>query len=125
IAISTAGLVLVSGCALPRARVARLGLLTSGSPLSMNERTAFRDGLRDAGWIDGQNVVIDERAYADQPERLPDLAAELVSLKPDVLVTGAAEPALALLRSSESIPIVLLAVTDPVGNALIASYARP
>jgi putative ABC transport system substrate-binding protein len=70
-------------------------------------------------------VVIDYRAYGEHPERVPDLAAELVALKPDVVVAANPETVRAFMRSSDSLPIVMLGVTDPVGSGLIASYARP
>ena len=85
---------------------------------------AFRAGLWDAGWVEGQNVVIDERHYGDHPERMPDLAAELLALQPDVLV-GTQVPSLAFMHATHSIPIVFGGVADPVGLGLIASYARP
>jgi putative ABC transport system substrate-binding protein len=127
---STAGLALGNGCGLlpfaARPRVARVGLLWSGSPLSARVQVAMRDGLRDAGWVDGQNLVIEERTFGgDHFERIPDLAAELVALKPDVLLAGATIVAQAFVRATDSIPIVVAGVSDPVGSGLIASYARP
>jgi putative tryptophan/tyrosine transport system substrate-binding protein len=126
---SAAGLALVNGCgSLPLAaqpRVARVALLWTGSQLNANLPAAWRDGLRDAGWVEGQNLVFDERTYGAHPERIPDLAAELVALQPDVLLAGATDTAQALIRATGSIPIVFAALTDPVSSGIVASYARP
>src|SRR5262249_15517794 len=90
---------------------------------------AFRDGLREAGWVDGQKLVIVYRTYADHPEGAPDLAAELVAelvaLKPEVVTAAAAEAVLAFMRAPASMPIVMLCAPDRVGSGLIATYARP
>jgi putative ABC transport system substrate-binding protein len=129
VGVSAAGLVLVSGCSgLPFAaqpQVKRIGRLWSGSEENAYLSAAWRDGLRDAGWIEGHNLVFEERTYRDHPERIPDLAAELVALQPDVLTAGATDVALALKRATHSIPIVFAALADAVANGLIASYARP
>jgi putative ABC transport system substrate-binding protein len=128
--MSTTGLALASGCIpLPFAsppRVARIGLLWSGSPLTASVGpAAFRDGLRDAGWVEGQNLIIEERTYGGDPERLPELAAELVALKPEVLLAGSADVVLAYLRFTDSIPIVFAGATDPVASGVAANYSRP
>src|SRR5262245_56166122 len=92
ISLSTSGLVLVNGCGpLPFAtqpRVARIGHMWSGSPLGAPQHDAFLAGLRDAGWVERQNLVIDERTFALQSERIPALAAELVALQPATSVAG-------------------------------------
>src|SRR5262249_52270651 len=72
-----------------------------------------------------QNLVFDERTYGVEPERIPDIAVELVASRPDVLLAGAADTTEALMRATESIPIVFAGLIDPVGSGLIASYARP
>jgi putative ABC transport system substrate-binding protein len=124
-----AGLVLVNGCGLipfaAQSRVARVGYLSSGTQVAATQFDAFRGALRDVGWVEGQNLTIDHRTFEDHPERIPDLAAELVALKPDVLVTGSAETALAFQRASASIPVVFCAAIVTDGNGVIASYARP
>jgi putative ABC transport system substrate-binding protein len=126
--VSVGGLALASGCGVTpfahQPRVARIGLAWSGAQENAASIDAFRAGLRDAGWVEGQNVLIDERRYRDHPERMPDLAAELLALQPDVLAGGLI-PSLAFMRATASIPIVVAAVPDPVGLGLIASYARP
>jgi putative ABC transport system substrate-binding protein len=109
----------------PQPRVAHIGWLWTGSPSSDYLVSAVREGLREAGWVEGQNLVFESRAYGGDPERIADVAAELVASKPDVLGTGTTAQALALTRASDSIPIVFGGAYDPVGSGLIASYARP
>jgi putative ABC transport system substrate-binding protein len=110
---------------LAKPRVARIGLSWSGAAgSSASQIDAFHAGLRDAGWVEGQNLVIDERLYDDHPERMPDLAGELLALKPDILVGGLV-PTEVFVRATNSIPIVFGAVPDPVKLGLVASFARP
>jgi ABC-type uncharacterized transport system substrate-binding protein len=106
-------------------RVAQVGFLWTGSPASNYLFAAFRNGLRDDGWVEGQNLDTEIRAYEGRPELLQEMAAELVTLKPDVLATGTTAQALALRRATDSIPIVFALANDPVGGGLIASFARP
>jgi putative ABC transport system substrate-binding protein len=108
----------------PQARVARVAWSWSGAEANTSQADAFRAGLRDAGWVEGKNLVVDERHYGDHPERMPDLAAQLMALKPDVLA-GTQVPSVAFIRATDSIPIVFAAVADPVGLGLITNYARP
>src|SRR5207248_1188535 len=102
-----------------------IGYLWSGSPLNAYLPAAWRDGLRDAGWVEGKNLVFEERTYGAHPERIPELAAELVALKPDVLISGSSsgDVVQAYMRATESIPIVFAALNDPVGSGIVASYA--
>src|SRR5215467_3650456 len=86
---------------------------------------AFRQRLRELGWVEGQNIVIDYRYAEDRVERLPDLAAELVRLKVDLIVSLGTQGVTAAKNATETIPIVMIAVRDPVGIGLIASLARP
>jgi len=86
---------------------------------------AFRQGLRELGWVEGQNIVIDYRFAEGRLDRLPDLAAELVRLKVDVIVSLGTQGVTAAKNATETIPIVMIAVRDPVGAGLIASLARP
>jgi len=110
----------------PAVRVYRIGFLTAGSA----EQTAplFRaldEGLRDLGYIEGRNIAF-ERRYADgRMERLPDLAAELVRLRVDVIVSGSNPITAAAKRATTTIPIVMISVLDPVGSGFVASLARP
>jgi putative ABC transport system substrate-binding protein len=126
---SAAGLALVNGCSLGpfagQPRVARIGAWKGSPAASVNLFDAFRDGLREAGWVEGQNLVIDYGTIEDHPERISEVAAQLVALNPEVLVAGSTPTALALAHASDSIPIVITAVSDPVGSGLIASYASP
>ena len=107
-------------------KVYRIGFLAAGGgPAAVPLREAFRQGLREVGWVEGQNIVIEYRFAEGRFDRLPDLAAELVRLKVDIIVTGATPAAAAAKNATETIPIVMVSVGDPVGLGLIASLARP
>jgi putative ABC transport system substrate-binding protein len=123
-----------SGCLLgPRAvraqqvgKVRRIGWLGVSSPSDRPSLfDAFRQRLRELGWIEGRNIVIDFRYAEGRVDRLPDLAAELVRLKVDVIVSFGTQGVTAAKNATETIPIVMIAVRDPVGTGLIASLARP
>jgi putative ABC transport system substrate-binding protein len=86
---------------------------------------AFRQGLRDLGYVEGCNVVIEYRGAEGKPERLPALAAELVALKVDVIVVGSTPQALAAKQATRTLPIVFASAPDPVENGLVTSLARP
>jgi putative ABC transport system substrate-binding protein len=86
---------------------------------------AFRRGLGELGWVEGQNIVIDYRFAEGRVDRLPALAAELVRLEVDVIVSLGTQGVTAARNATETIPIVMIAVRDPVGIGLIASLARP
>jgi putative tryptophan/tyrosine transport system substrate-binding protein len=108
-------------------KVPRIGFLSLTSP---SDRPflldAFRQRLRELGWVEGQNIVIDYRYAEDRFDRLPDLAAELVRLRVDLIIASAGtQVATAAKNATETIPIVMIAVRDPVGIGLIASLARP
>ena len=83
------------------------------------------DGLRNHGWIDGRNLIIEYRYAHHFQDRLPALAAELVALSPDLLIGGGSQAALALKSATATIPIVFFAVADPVGLGLVQSLPRP
>jgi putative ABC transport system substrate-binding protein len=108
-------------------KIARIGYLASnlaGSPPSSRE--AFLEGLRDLGYVEGRNVVIEYRDAAGKDDRLSALAAELVALKVDVVVAAAGTlAALAAKQATNSIPIVFIAVGNPVSSGLVAGLARP
>jgi ABC-type uncharacterized transport system substrate-binding protein len=107
-------------------KVARIGMLSQGSPtFSPQLREAFRQQLRELGYVEGQNIVIEYRWAEGRAERLPDLAAELVSLNVDVIVAGGTPAPLAAKHATRTIPIVMTAAGDPVGSGLVASLARP
>jgi len=108
-------------------KVFRIGVLLAGSPSPGPSPTfeAFRQALRDLGYVEGQNIAFEYR-YADSTRnRLPDLAAELVRLPVDVMVTGGIEPTLAAKAATSTIPIVFWGAPDPVDRGLIASWAQP
>jgi len=108
------------------AKVARIGLLVAGSPSSFsNNIEAFRQGLRELGYVEKKNIIIEYR-YADgKLDLLPELAAELVRLKVDIIVTQSTLDAYAARQSTSTIPIVMTASGDAVGTGLVASLARP
>ena len=113
----------------PRGKVLRLGLLytitPTFDPASDPVTRALVDGLRAHGYELGRNVMLEFRSAQGNPERLPELAAELVRLKVDVLVTGATAATLAAREATRTTPIVMFNVADPVAAGLVASLARP
>jgi putative tryptophan/tyrosine transport system substrate-binding protein len=104
----------------------RIGYLTGGT-LSANSarHEAFRQGLRELGYVEGKNIVIECRSAEGKLDRLPALAADLVRLKVDIIVTGGSSPTRAAKQATTTIPIVMAQVGDPVGNGFVASLARP
>jgi putative tryptophan/tyrosine transport system substrate-binding protein len=125
--VGLAGLGLVAGCgrwpgqAQPPAKAYRVGYI--GNPDFME---AFREGLREHGWVEGQNIVIESRASPSRQDLPTDrLAAELVALPVDVIVTQGTPPTLAAMQATSSIPIVMAISVDPVGEGHVASLARP
>ena len=109
-----------------QAGVPRIGFLSATSPSDRPPLLdAFRQRLRELGWVEGQNIVIDYRYAEGRVDRLPDLAAELVGLKVDLIVSWGTQGVMAAKNATETIPIVMIAVRDPIGTGLIASLARP
>ena len=105
-------------------KVPQIGILRAGSaPDPLVE--AFRQGLRDLGYVEGKSIAIEYRWAEGKNERLPDLAADLVRLKVDVIVAAGPGPSLAAKQAASTIPIVAPALVDPVGSGLVASLARP
>jgi putative ABC transport system substrate-binding protein len=106
--------------------IPRIGILipTSGSFLSARVE-AFRRRLRELGYVEGKNIVIEYRYAEGKNERLPDLVAELVRLKVDIIVTIGPSATLAAKKASGTIPIVFASANDPVGTGLVSSLARP
>src|SRR5262245_11066123 len=102
-------------------RVPRIGMLSSSASPFVE---AFKQGMRDLGYVEGRNIVIELRFTEGKDERVPDLVADLVRLKVDVIVT-ASSFAMAARQATTSIPIVMPVVTDPVKLGLVASLARP
>jgi putative ABC transport system substrate-binding protein len=108
------------------ARIPRIGILIPTSASFNSARLeAFRQRLRQHGYVEGKNIVIEYRYAEGKPERLPDLAAELVRLKVDVIVTIGPRATLAAKKASGTIPIVIASAADPVGTGLVSSLARP
>jgi putative ABC transport system substrate-binding protein len=108
------------------ARVPRIGFLgNSTAALEANLVEPFRDGLRELGYEEGRNVLIDYRWAEGDYQRFPALIAELIALQVDVFVTAGTPAALAVKKATTSIPLVMVAVGDPVGTGLVASFARP
>jgi putative ABC transport system substrate-binding protein len=107
-------------------KMPRIGFLIATSPSALSARTdAFRQGLREVGYVEGENIIVEWR-YADGKfDRLPDIAAELVRLKVDVIVTAGPTDTRAAKEATVTIPIVMAFDNDPVGNGFVASLARP
>ncbi len=110
----------------PAGKVSRIGILPPG-PISVRVHLweAFRQGLRDLGYVEGQNIVLVFPSAEVRPERLPHLAAELVSLKVDVIVAAGSPGVRAAQQATKTIPIVMPVISDPVELGFVASLARP
>jgi putative ABC transport system substrate-binding protein len=110
-------------------KVYRIGFLSAGGAPTPSTPAgaldAFRQGLRDLGYVEGQNIAIEYRWAEGQLDRLPDLATELVRLKVDVIVASSTPTALAAKNATRTIPIVFVTAGDPVGSGLVAGIARP
>jgi putative ABC transport system substrate-binding protein len=108
------------------ARIPRIGILIAATASSDSARVeAFRQRLRELGYVEGKNIVIEYRYAEGKLERLPDLAAELVRFKVDVIVTGGSVASLTAKKASATIPIVFGSHADPVGSGLVSSLAQP
>jgi putative tryptophan/tyrosine transport system substrate-binding protein len=109
------------------ATVPRIGFLSAAtSGVSSPVLDAFRQALRELGWVEGQNIVVAYRLAENRSDRLPDLAAELVQLKVDIIVAEATQGVAAAKNATKTIPIVMISGSaDPVGLGFIASLARP
>ena len=115
------------GEAQPARKVWRIGYLGDGfraERLSIN-LTPFRDGLRELGYVEGQNLAIEERWTDGREERLPEHASDLVRQKVDVIVTHSVRSIKALQNATTTIPIVAAVMPDPVGNGLVTTLSRP
>ena len=107
------------------AKVARIGYLGTNRAVAPRHVDAFLQGLRDLGYVEGRNLVIEYRDAEGKLERLPALAAELVALKVDVIVAATTPGALAAKQATKTVPIVFAVAADPVTDGLVASLARP
>jgi len=108
-------------------KIPRIGYLSprsASSALSANDR-AFLQGLHDLGYVEGKNISIEYRFAGGRFDQLSELAAELVRLNVDVIVAAVTQASLAAKAATQTIPVVMLAVSDPVGSGLVASLARP
>jgi putative ABC transport system substrate-binding protein len=128
--LALVGLGLLSSCGMlppqtpQAAKVPRIGWLGGSAGIPAGD-AAFRDGLAELGYVDGQTITIEHRVAGGSAERLRDLAAELVGLNLDVVVTTGINGAAAVRERSSTIPVVVLAGSDPVQAGLAASFARP
>src|SRR5215813_12820160 len=107
-------------------KVPRIGYLGTGSPSwSSANLEAFRQELHDLGYIENQNIIIENRYAEGVSDRFPNLAAELVQRKIDVILVTGTPATQAVKNATKTIPIVMINVTDPVGTGLVASLAHP
>ena len=110
----------------PAERVYRVGvILTGASDVAQHLNKSLNKGLRELGYVEGKNLAFERRSAEGQPERLPRLAAELVQLNLDVIVTGSNPAIAAVKRATTTIPIVMAVSRDPVGSGFITSLGRP
>jgi putative ABC transport system substrate-binding protein len=119
---------LAAAAAQPREKVPRVGylvLVSSSDPIRQRYLEAFRQGLRELGYVDGQNIAIELRWAEGQHDRLPALAADLVRSQVDVIVAPSGAATQAAQHATRTIPIVMSTVADPIGSGLVASLARP
>lgn len=109
-----------------KARAPRVGFLgNTTAALEANLVGPFREGLRDLGYVEGRDVVIEYRWAEGQYDRLPALIGELLALKVDVIVTAGTPATLAVKKATTSVPLVMVAVGDPVGTGIVPSLSRP
>ena len=120
------GLAPLTAEAQPPGKVWPIGMLETTAPaLNTANLDAFRQGLRELGYVEGQNLVIEYRSADGQPERFPGLATELVGLKVDLIVTRGTPAALAAKKATGLIPIVMATSANPIGYGIVSSLARP
>ena len=119
---------LCPAAAQPAAKVPRVGYISPGSssdPARVRRFEAFRQGLRELGYVEGQTIVLEPRWAEGRYDRYPALAADLVRLKVDVIVTGGGAATKAAQQVTKTIPIVMSVVIDPLGSGLVSSLAHP
>jgi putative ABC transport system substrate-binding protein len=110
----------------PSEKLYRVGMLERTSiPINAANLDGFRQGLRERGYVEGKNYVIDYRSADGHDDRFPGLAAELVRLKVDLILTRGTPAALAAKNATGTIPVVITGVGDPVGQGLVAGLPRP
>ena len=129
--LALAGLGLLAGCARlpwqtqPPAKVQRIGVLATAGDGSDPDNAALRQGLRELGYSEGQNITLESRSSTRGPDQLAELAAELVGLPVDLIVSKGTGAALAAKQATATVPIVMAYSSDPVRAGLVASLARP
>jgi putative ABC transport system substrate-binding protein len=124
--LSSVLLLTVSSEAQQAKKVPRIGYLQAPPPSAVAARTeAFRQGLRELGYVEGKNIIIEWRFADGKLDRVPGLVAELVRLKVDLIVTGGSFATGAAKEATSTIPVVMAQDSDPVGNGYVASLARP
>jgi putative tryptophan/tyrosine transport system substrate-binding protein len=114
-----------TGAAKPPVKTARVGVLAPGCPPPSTALETFLQGLRDLGYVEGQNLEIDWRYAEGRAERFPELAAELAQRPVDLIVAVSTPAVLAAKQATQTIPVVMVYAADPVGTGLVASLARP
>jgi len=122
VAVLALALAAIPGCGRQEEKIPRIGFLSS-VPSAISE--GFREGLKERGLAEGRNIVVEWRWTEGKAERTPELATELVRLKPDLIVATAFQPTAAVKAATDAIPIVFIAVGDPVREGLVPSLARP
>ncbi len=125
VALVALGAVPLAAEAQQATKVPRIGYLWGNLTGSPHMTEGFRQGLRDLGYVEGRNIVIEFRDAEGKLERLPALAAELVALKVDVIVVGGTVAALAAKQATRTLPVVFVSAIDPVTDGLVTSLARP
>ena len=124
--LAGAGILITSPLALAQpTKIPRIGYLAPSVPEEALFLKAFRDGLRELGYVEGQSIVIERRSTQGRLETLPALVQELVQLKVDVIVAPTTPVARAAMATTNTIPIVFTIVSDPVGSGLVRSFAHP
>jgi len=116
----------LSRTAHPAENIVRMGIVSPDSPATdITAVRAFWQRLRELGWVEGQNLMIERRWVEGRTDRLPGIMTDLVERGVDVIVAGGTPAAVAAARATKTVPVVSLAMVDPVGNGLAASLARP
>jgi putative ABC transport system substrate-binding protein len=107
-------------------KLPRIGFLIATSPAAIESRLhAFRTGLQELGYFEGKNIVIEYRSAAGEIDRLPDLAAQLIALKVDIIFSTGPQSTRAAKKATSTIPIIMGFDNDPVGNGFVTSLAHP
>ena len=127
VVLAGASMTPATACAQSSKHTPIIGLLatTATAPGSARSLDAFKQSLRENGWIDGETARLESRWSEGRSERFPELAAELARLKPDVIVTSGSQATKAAMEATSTVPIVFVAVADPIGPGFVQSLARP